>query len=138
ATISGGTNGTGSIFRMNVDGSGYSNIYSFSAGTTNADGAKPGFNGLSPLALSGGTLFGAAYEGGTNGKGTLFRVNTDGTGFTNLHYFAGLGEGSNPNSGLLLSGTTLYGTTLGGTDGANGTVFRIDVNGSNFVTLYDF
>jgi len=138
ATISGGTNGTGSIFRMNVDGSSYSNLYSFSAGATNVDGAKPGFNGLSPLVLSGGTLFGTAYEGGTNGKGTIFRVNTDGTGFTNLHTFAGLGGGSNPNSGLLLSGTTLYGTTLGGTDGDNGTVFRMDVNGSNFVTLYDF
>src|SRR5439155_26287077 len=54
-------------------------------------------------------------------EGMLFKVNTDGTGFTILHSFApfsGPGpytnsEGANPIAGLILSGRTLYGTAYG-------------------------
>jgi uncharacterized repeat protein (TIGR03803 family) len=46
---------------------------------TNSDGVGPqGFF------LSGNTLYGTASGGGTNGYGTVFRLNTDGTHFTNL------------------------------------------------------
>jgi uncharacterized repeat protein (TIGR03803 family) len=53
------------------------------------------------LIISGNTLFGTASEGGTNGNGTVFAVNTDGTGFTNLHTFTALinstnSDGANP------------------------------------------
>jgi uncharacterized repeat protein (TIGR03803 family) len=50
----------------------------------NSDGAYP----VAPLILSGNTLYGTATYGGTNGTGTVFAVNTDGTGFTNLHTFS--------------------------------------------------
>src|SRR5215813_14275404 len=49
----------------------------------NNDGIYP-----SSLILAGNTLYGTAGGGGTWGSGALFAVNTDGTGFTNLHSFA--------------------------------------------------
>ena len=39
------------------------------------------------LVLSGNTLYGASYDGGTNGTGAVFAVNTNGT-FTLLHDFS--------------------------------------------------
>src|SRR6266850_16467 len=61
-------------------------VFTNSAGTVrhnNSDGAKP--DGV--LVLSGNTLYGTAAKGGSFGYGALFAVNTDGTGFTNLHHF---------------------------------------------------
>ena len=57
--------------------------------------------------------------------GTLFAVNTDGTGFTNLYNFNGSRDGANPYGGLILSGNTLYGTAYGGGSSGNGTVFSL-------------
>ena len=68
----------------------FTNLHSFttthfkSSGVyTNSDGAYP----AAGLILSGNTLYGTASGGGTNGNGTVFAVNTDGTGFTVLHTF---------------------------------------------------
>ena len=71
------------------------------------------------MILSGNTLYGTATDGGSSGNGTVFAVNTDGTGFTNLHSFTALdlyytnSDGANPYAGLILSGNTLYGTAHG-------------------------
>src|SRR5437016_4452540 len=106
----GGSSGDGTVFNMNTDGTGFTTLYSFTARDmntgTNNDGAEP----YAGLILSGNTLFGTAYEGGSGGSGTVFKVNTDGTGFTTLHNFAGPSDGANPEAGLILSGNTLYGT----------------------------
>ena len=69
------------------------------------------------------------------GNGTVFALNTDGTGFTNLHRFTatagaqgGYGvnsDGGYPVGGLILISNTLFGTThMGGTSG-NGTIFTL-------------
>src|SRR5262245_45462604 len=50
---------------------------------TNSDGAYP----FAGLALSGDTLYGTAFYGGSSSAGTIFAVSTDGTGFTTLHSF---------------------------------------------------
>ena len=69
------------------------------------------------LILSGNTLYGTTAYGGSSGNGTVFAVNTDGTGFTNLHSFTARSvliytnsDGADPHAGLILSGNTLYGT----------------------------
>src|SRR6185503_1270329 len=49
----------------------------------NSDGANPDAD----LILSGNTIYGTAYGGGHANAGTVFKVNTDGTGFTILHKF---------------------------------------------------
>src|SRR6266446_4904964 len=99
----------------------FTTLYSFTAtsypgyfDSTNSDGAYP----QAGLTLSGNTLYGTALSGGSSGWGTVFAVNTDGTGFTNLHSFTALSgphtstnsDGANPYAGLVLSGNTLYGT----------------------------
>jgi uncharacterized repeat protein (TIGR03803 family) len=55
---------------MNTDGTGYTVLKSF----TNNDGPNAG------LILSGGTLYGTTYMGGSSGDGTVFKMNTNGTG----------------------------------------------------------
>src|SRR5690348_11967581 len=49
------------------------------------------------LLLSGDTLYGATEgdEFDASGFGTVFRIKTDGTGFTNLHAFVG-SDGASP------------------------------------------
>lgn len=54
--------------------------------STNSDGASP----VAGLVLSGNTLYGTAIKGGSSANGTVFAVNTDGTGFTNLHSFTAI------------------------------------------------
>ena len=91
------------------------------------------------LVLSGTHLIGAAAGGGdgVGGLGTVFKVNTDGGGFTVLHKFA-FSEGLNPQGGFVLSGTTLYGTTEGQDSGWFGSVYRMNVDGSDFRVLKTF
>jgi len=54
------------------------------------------------------------FKGGTANSGTVFAVNTNGGGFTNLHSFTGGSDGFEPAGGLVLSTNTLFGTTGGG------------------------
>src|SRR5205809_462400 len=83
------------------------------------------------IVLSGPTLYGTAFYGGSSGNGTVFAVNTDGTGFTNLHSFtatSGPGcclnsDGAWPIAGLILSSNTLYGTASSFGSSGYGTVF---------------
>jgi uncharacterized repeat protein (TIGR03803 family) len=132
--------GYGTVFKINADGSDFTNLYSFSGGS---DGHQP----CASLALSGNTLFGTTVLGGTSGGyGTVFRIITDGTGFTNLYSFtANSGapyytntDGSNPEAGLMMSGNILYGTTTTGGSGTNGTVFRVNTDGTSYTNLHNF
>ena len=84
------------------------------------------------------TLYGTASLGGDAGYGTVFAVNTDGTGFTVLHDFTGGSDGNFPADGLILSSNTLYGTTENGGNYDNGTVFAMTTNGANFTVLHHF
>jgi len=43
--------------------------------------------------------------------GTIFKIQTDGSGFALLHQFTNSVDGANPNGDLLLSDSTLYGMT---------------------------
>ena len=142
--LAGGTNGNGTVFAVNTDGTGFTNLYSFTADPypyTNSDGANP----LAGLILSGNTLYGTAGAGGSANAGTVFAVNTNGTGFTNLYSFSALDQNYNTNSdgarpvgGLILSGNTLYGTAIAGGSGDEGTVFAVSTNGSGFTNLHNF
>ena len=115
-----GNGGQGTLFSMNLDGTGYGLLHSFTGGAS--DGANP----RGSLTLSGTTFYGTTSAGGTSNRGTIFSINTDGTGFGLLDSFAGApADGNAPYGDLTLSGdaSTLYGMTLiGGTTGG-GTVF---------------
>jgi uncharacterized repeat protein (TIGR03803 family) len=120
------------VFKLNIDGSGFTNLHSFTALDPstgfNSEGAGP--NGL---ILSGNTLYGTTYSGGSSGYGTVFAVKTNGTGFTALHSFT-----ANPTAGLIVLGDTLFGTTVSGGTGGGGTVFAVNTGGTGFTNLHNF
>jgi uncharacterized repeat protein (TIGR03803 family) len=72
----GGSSGNGTIFTLKIDGSGFTNLYNFSATPaypqvgTNHDGALPSGG----LVLSGYNLYGTTAYGGTSGNGTIFSL----------------------------------------------------------------
>lgn len=129
----GGSSGAGTVFKINADGTGFTNLHNFIPGS---DGANPLYGG--GLVLSGNTLYGTAASAGSSGVGAVFAVNTDGTGFTTLHSFTFGSDGANPYAGLILSGNTLYGTTANVGSGNNGTVFKVNINGTGFTILHSF
>ena len=83
----------------------FTNLYNFTGGN---DGANP----VAGLILSGSTLYGTAQYGGTNGNGTVFKINTNGIGFSVLHTFTALdaatqttnNDGANPSAGTVFVG----------------------------------
>ena len=110
---------------------------------TNPDGAGP----LEGLLNLGSMLYGTTDYGGT-GSGTIFGINTNGTGFTNLHTFSVLSgnpqyhsgtnsDGAYPNA-LLNSGSFFYGVTIFGGLAGHGTIFKLNTDGTHFSTLYNF
>ena len=73
---------SGTVFKVNTDGTGFALVRSF-AGPP-ADGGTP----YGSLVVSGSTLYGMTWQGGASGRGTVFKVNTDGTGFALVRSFA--------------------------------------------------
>jgi len=130
-TASGGVNGSGTVFAMNTDGSGYGLLYSFTSGV---DGAEP----TGSLVLSGSTLYGASDNGGTNDYGTVFALNTNGSGFQVLYTFTDGADGAFPEGGLLLLNNRLYGTAEAGGAFDDGTLFSVNTNGTMFDSVYAF
>jgi uncharacterized repeat protein (TIGR03803 family) len=142
----GGSWGNGTVFALNTDGTGFTNLHTFTAvlpypgPSTNGDGGAP----FARLILATNTLYGTAARGGAWGNGTVFSLNTDGTGFTSLHSFSGLpdrnpqtnSDGASPNCGLALSGNTLYGTAESGGSSGRGTVFSLNTDGTGFTSLH--
>lgn len=132
----GGGAGYGTVFGINSDGSSFRTLHSFafSYQGTNLDGAQP----YAPLVLSGDTLYGTTDIGGIGGGGTVFKVNTNGSGFATLYSFAGANDGSNPDSGLRLTGETLYGAARSGGLSGAGTIFSVKTDGTRFTILHSF
>jgi uncharacterized repeat protein (TIGR03803 family) len=149
-TLNGGKTGNGTVFAVNTNGSGFTNLYSFTATVTNSSGARTNGDGGGPqagLILSGGTLYGTANGGGTNGSGTIFAISTNGALFTTLYNFTATAgalyphtnlDGANPDSPLIISGNTLYGTAGAGGTSGRGTVFAVKTDGTDFKNLHSF
>ena len=133
-TQNGGTNNFGTLYSMDLSGANFVVLHSFAGGVN--DGAFPGLS----FVLLNGTLYGSAELGGPDNLGVLFKVNTDGSGFTILHGFiTGPTDGHLPIGGLTLAGSTLYGTTAqGGTTSNGGTLFKIEPNGTGYTILHSF
>lgn len=158
-----GTNtatGTGTIFMVAQDGSGFQTLHRFDdihgsssiGNSVNDDGAYP----TRALIEAGGYLYGVTQSGGANGTGTVFRLDMSSHAFELLHAFAAVdggginagGEGAYPASSLTLaSDGRLYGVTSGGGTNAKttsvgtvgtGTIYSLNVDGSDFQTHYNF
>jgi uncharacterized repeat protein (TIGR03803 family) len=132
----GGANGEGIVFKIAPNGT-ETVLHSF-CGFCGNDGAFPGYG----LAMdSVGNLYGTTGLGGTNNKGTVFKMTTDGVE-TVLYSFKGGSDGFYPLATVTLDGAgNIYGTTFEGggetgcgfnTDGC-GTVFKLAADGTETV-----
>lgn len=130
---SGGSKGFGTIFQVATDGSSFTLLHNFTNGT--ADDRAPSGS----LILSGSTFYGVTSGGGNNLWGVVFRMNLDGSGYTNLHSFANVtSDGRSPFGSLLLAGSTLNGMTGFAGSRGNGTIFKINIDGTGFNLLHSF
>jgi uncharacterized repeat protein (TIGR03803 family) len=68
----------------------YTVLKSFGGSGMYPDGSNPCAN----LVLSGSTLYGTTQNGGDRGEGVVFKVNTDGSGYTVLKNFTGSDGGA--------------------------------------------
>jgi uncharacterized repeat protein (TIGR03803 family) len=133
-TSNAGERGVGVVFAVNKDGSDFAVLHAFAGGAL--DGADT-WNGL--LRGSDGALYGATRAGGSAGQGIIFKLNSDGSGYELLHHFGAAGHGQQPWAGLLEGADgKLYGTARNGGAHNNGTVFRLNKDGSNYESLHHF
>jgi len=100
----GGAFDRGTIFTFDPNDSSFAELHSFAGSTS--DGAYP--SGSPFLATA--CCTGMTNAGGAGAYGTIFRINTDGSGFAVLHSFA-YGEGASPHGSLTFAGGVLYGMT---------------------------
>jgi uncharacterized repeat protein (TIGR01451 family) len=132
-TETGGASGGGTIFKINTDGMGYVLLRSLKWSTE--EGAFP----QGSLILSGSTFYGMTSHGGANDKGTVFKINADGTGFGLVHSFAGWPwDGGIPTDSVTLIGSVLHGMTLWGGVHDMGAVFKVNADGTGFALLHSF
>ncbi len=85
-------------------------------------------------------LWGLATNGGAHSKGTIFRIDADGTDFVKVFDFDD-STGWGPEAGLCLAPNgKLYGTTSYGGSGnpVGGTLFSYDPSGAGFHKIVDF
>jgi uncharacterized repeat protein (TIGR03803 family) len=132
-TVVGGIGG-GVVFKMDTDGTGYDILHTF-GGSVGGDGAAPD----GQVIVSSSTIYGMTSAGGTANHGTIYRMNTDGTGYEILHDFTGAtNDAFGPTGELTLVGSTLYGVVGNGGADALGIIFGINTDGSDFQVLHTF
>lgn len=129
----GGGPGYGTIYRVSTSGANYGILHEFQGGTTDGSGPEMGL-----LLASDGLLYGTTPGGGSMSGGTVFRVSSDGTGYTVLHSFELFQSAYYPNSAVTEGNDGyLYGSTSGGTDGY-GAVYRLGKDGSDYALIRTF
>ncbi len=123
------TNSAGVIFSINTDGSSYQNLHTFTTDATS--GSWP----YGSLMRSGNVLYGMTSGYGLYNDGTIFSINTNGSGYVKLHDFQ---NGGSPNGTLAISGSVLYGMTYYGGTNNKGAIFSVHTDGTSYKTLLDF
>ncbi len=118
----GGLNTYGTLFSLDTNGSNFKIIYNFN----NVDGAQPNYAG-GALLFSGSRLYGTCFNGGAHDSGCVFSIDSNGTGYKDLHDFTGA-DGKGPEGSLTFKGYLLYGATAYGGTNHNGVLFAWDTN----------
>jgi uncharacterized repeat protein (TIGR03803 family) len=133
-SFGGGANSRGTVFRIQKDTGQLVILHSF--GSITPDGSSPHGD---LVRATDGALYGTTSVGGTANLGTIFRINSDGTGYTNLHHFTGGNAGQNPQAGLMIgSDQKLYGTTPRIFGASAGAIFSIALDGTGYQVLRSF
>jgi uncharacterized repeat protein (TIGR03803 family) len=132
-----GANGDGVVYELSRSKSGWTEtvLYTF-------QGLEDGQNPVGGVVLDkAGNLYGATFDGGINGGGTVYQLSPSGGGWTFAVLYSFTGGYGGPYNKLTLDAQgNIYGFTNG--DGANGlgSVFKLtSANGGwTFTDLYDF
>jgi uncharacterized repeat protein (TIGR03803 family) len=132
-TNSGGANSKGVLFQFNTLTNLFTKKIDFD-GTTNGSNPEGKL-----IEASDGNLYGMAYSGGINNKGTLFQYNFNTNILTKKLDFAGTSNGANPLGSLMQANNNkIYGmVTSGGTFG-NGVLFQYDYLNNIYTKRLDF
>lgn len=138
-TLAGGTgpctNGCGTVFKIKPDGTQYSKLLDF-------EGAANGSSPDGSLISDGSFLYGMTQIGGSNNDGVIFKIKTDGSGYSRLLDFDSTTNGQYPHGDLIFDGSFLYGMTMQGGTGSCpagcGVNFKIKPDGTGYSRLQDF
>jgi uncharacterized repeat protein (TIGR03803 family) len=130
-TVIGGSSNSGTIFKINADGSAHSVLHNFN----NTNGGIP-YGSLTQS--TDGVLYGMTQLGGSSNYGTIFKINVDGSAHTVLHNFNNTNGGYPLGSLIQSTDGSLYGMTLEGGSSNYGTIFKINVDGSAHTVLHNF
>ncbi len=123
--------GLGIVTTQSAQAQTFDVLYNF---TGSSDGGNPY---AAVLRDTSGNLYSTAANGGSSGKGVVFKVDTRGTE-TVLYSFTGGSDGGEPVAGLIRdSAGNFYGTTFSGGSSDNGVVFKLSKSGSETV-LHSF
>lgn len=127
-----GVTGSGGVFSMNEDGTNYELVYDFEE---NAHGSRP--SGL--IEASDGKLYGALQYYGPNGRGSIYRMDKNGSNFQ-LIFSHSSGADEYAITGDLIEDAsgTLFGVFQHGITATAGGVFKINKDGTGFQIIQSF
>jgi uncharacterized repeat protein (TIGR03803 family) len=140
-TQGGGTNGTGTVYRLSPkSGGGWTEkvIYTFSA--TGADGTAPS---AGMTIAADGTMYSTTPDGGAYGAGTVFSLKKTSKGWkqTVIQNLNGSSNGGFPYEGLMMDAAgNLYGAAQTGGTSGQGVIYRLSLTKKGWVdtVLYSF
>ena len=126
-TFTGGTSGTGTVFRITTGGD-VTTPYTFDPGDNNGINSHGTHPAAGLAADAAGNLYGTTSGGGTSGQGTVFALSPGGA-IATLYCFAPTSlknsHGAGPESSVTLGPDgEIYGTTYWGGLYGMGTLFR--------------
>jgi uncharacterized repeat protein (TIGR03803 family) len=133
-TYAGGTGTIGCIFTIKTDGTGFTKLIDF-------NGTEKGGRPYGSLAVSNSVLYGMTSMGGSNNYGNLFKLNSNGTGFSTIVNFSGTSVpygSSTMYTTPVIIGNSLYGMTYSGATSNQGCIFKIDLSTNTYWNVANF
>jgi len=130
-TYNGGTNNKGTVYKLKISDNSFTKIMDF-------EGASNGSYPLGKLISDGTYLYGMTVGGGTNNKGTAFKIKISDNAYTKIIDFEGVSNGSSPYGSFISDGTYLYGVTAVGGLYGYGTAFKVKISDDSYTKIYDF
>ena len=126
----GGAHNKGAIIKINNDGSGFQNVYSFDS----INGSQP----IGSLLLaSNGLLYGTSVVGGANNAGVIFSFDTASLTISVLHNCISINGYGSRTTLIQVNNGKLYGLAQGGVNNS-GVLFCFDPSTNIYTDLYDF
>lgn len=137
-TFRGGVHDKGTVYKLDLESRKTTTVVSFSGIGGNARGALPAGTLLDDGA---GYLWGTTYSGGAFDCGTVFKVRISDGEFTSLVEFDnhGASRGQLPSPDLASDGQGfIWGTTQQSGNPDGGTIFKINIQTGEFLSVVDF